>query len=341
MTVPKDAPQRDGQDPTKAGFGTLAIVIPVWNLPQDLGALLDQVADLGVFAQVIVVDDASDPPCDPAALGYDAARLNADLVALRAGVRGGAGHARNLGLASVTADHVLFFDADDRLSADFARIWRLHRDHPQGAPDFTIFRHHDTRVDGGGSFPTEEAIWTDALGCAPHAMLDRDAQLKLAMISAYPWNKIYRTDFLRRHDIACSESPVHNDIRLHWLGFAHARRVQAVRTAGATHVVGHRDHHLTTRNGEERLCLFPILSELLPALRAARAEPRLMQNFLRFADNICRWNLNLIDPSLIPRFRDLTKATYLQFTPDEFALFAMDHPDQAEHMIRFLMQESV
>lgn len=41
----------------------LAIVIPVWNLPQDLAALLGQIADMGIFSQVIISDDASDLDC--------------------------------------------------------------------------------------------------------------------------------------------------------------------------------------------------------------------------------------------------------------------------------------
>lgn len=48
----------------------LAVVIPVWNLPEDLAALLGQIADLGVFSEVIVVDDASDLDCRPEAMGF-------------------------------------------------------------------------------------------------------------------------------------------------------------------------------------------------------------------------------------------------------------------------------
>lgn len=328
-----------------AAGSDLAIVIPVWNLPDDLSALLAQVAATGIFAQVVVVDDASDPPCDPATLGFDRDRLGAALVYLRSEQRRGAGHARNIGLQQVTTANVLFFDADDQLAPDLAAIWHRHAADPEGLPDFSIFRHNDTRVQAkegrDGSFQAEEDLWDRALGTAGLLFLNRDERALLSTISAYPWNKIYRTAFLRDHAITCSETPVHNDIRLHWLSFAYAQRVLAMRLIGATHVIGGRDHHLTARRGPERLCLFEILAELTPRLREAPDQLRLMRQFIRFTDNICRWNLRQIDPDLSARFRQLTRRAYLDFRPEEFTLFAQENPEQAERMVDFLIREGL
>ena len=333
-----------------AGPQDLAVVIPVWNLPEDLSALLAQIAGMGVFAQVIVSDDASDPACHPETLGFDADRLGAEVIYLRSDEQRGAGHARNLGLGAVTAGHVIFFDADDLFAPGFAEIWARHRD--GAAADFTIFRHTDSRVREGelreGSFLPEEALWDAAMDAAVpeaaggpviEAMLDPLARATLSGISNYPWNKIYRTDFLRDHGIDCSETPVHNDIRLHWLSFAHARHVRAIRTIGAVHVVGGRGHHLTTRRGDERLCLDGILERLTADLRAAPGNTRQMRHFIQFVDNVCQWNIRQVDDALVPQFTALARNAYLRFTADEFRMYARWQPEKAERIVEFLLAQ--
>lgn len=319
----------------------MAIVIPVWNLPDDLAHLLEQVSRLGVFSEVVVSDDGSDISCDPAGLGFTEERLGAHLIYLKSSEQKGAGHARNLALASVTAQNLLFFDADDHLAQDFPVILQQHLD--ADCPDFTIFRHSDTRVleeEGReGTFPTEEARWHLALGARTAGLLTPSEAAELCSISNYPWNKIYRTDFLRQSEIRCSETPVHNDIRLHWLSFLRARRIQADARIGAIHVIQDRDHHLTTRRGAERLCLESIIKGLIHALQEAPDRRILMRQFIQFSDDLCRWNLDHVDPLVVPDFKQMMTRLYTQFRPEDFRLFAEWRPEQAEEIVAFLLRE--
>lgn len=321
--------------------GQLAIVIPVWNLPDDLTALLRQIVQMGIFSQVVIADDASEPSLSPQALGLTQMLASLDVTYLRSPSQQGAGHARNMGLQAVTAANVLFFDADDRLGEDLPLIWQQHLQ--AGCPDFTIFRHSDTRVEAAegrqGTFPTEEAMWNRALGNRTTHMLSAQERADLVLISNYPWNKIYRTDFLRDHDITCSETPVHNDIRLHWLSFLKARDIQASAQIGAQHVIGERGHHLTARKGADRLCLAGILQDLTHQIRAAHGNAIMVQRFIQFVDSICRWNLAQVEHDLVPDFRRLAVDSYLAFTPAEFRLFAATQPDRAAEIVQFLLSE--
>lgn len=322
---------------------SLAIVVPVWNLPEDLANLLRQVLEMGIFSQIVISDDGSDLSCDPAALGFSGDIPRGSLVYLKSPTRQGAGHARNVALGAVTAQNLLFFDADDRLAPDLPAILRQHLD--ADCPDFTIFRHSDSRVldsEGReGTFPTEEARWQRALGARTFGLLDPSEAAELCSISNYPWNKIYRTDFLRQAGIRCSETPVHNDIRLHWLSFLRAARIQADSRIGAVHVIQDRDHHLTTRRGAERLCLEGILSGLIRNLQAAPDRPILMRQFIQFADDLCRWNLDHVDAGVVPDFKRLMRRLYMQLRPEDFRIFAAWRPDQAEEIVAFLMREGV
>lgn len=326
----------------------LAVVIPVWNLPEDLADLLGQIERLGIFSEVIVADDCSDLDCDPERLGFTSERLGARLVYLRAEERRGAGHARNIGLDAVTAGNVLFFDADDQMSDDLPQIWARHI--AGEIPDFTIFRHNDTRVleteHRDGSFSIDERQWNRifggaSLGESREKWLTPEDRAHLCTISAYPWNKIYRTAFLRRTGISCSETPVHNDIRLHWLSFLHATTVLAVSTIGAVHVVGDRPHHLTTRKGAERLCLGDILDDVLHEIRATPRHAILLRHFLHFTDTICQWNLGQVDAELVPQFVQLAIRAYMSFTPEEFRIYAAWQPERANAIVKFLLSEGV
>jgi hypothetical protein len=327
--------------PAAGTVADLAIVIPVWNLPEDLVSLLSQIEALGIFAEVVIADDASDLPCDPASLGFTAKRLGVRRLAyLRADQRGGAGHARNIGLQAVTARNVIFFDADDRIGSDLPQIWQAHcAEDSSGMPlDFTIFRHADSRVLAAGrnaSFPTDERRWLRALRGTISRRLDAAGAAALCTISAYPWNKIYRTAFLRDHGILCSETPVHNDIKLHWLSFAHASDILALTGIGAIHEVGVRAHHLTTRRGAERLCIFDILADVLAGLRQAHCDPLILRGFVQFTHDICQWDLGQVEARLLPAFAAGARRAYLAFRPEEFALYALWQPDRADEMARF------
>ena len=323
----------------------LAIVIPVWNLHDDIADLLAQIEELGIFSEVIVSDDASDPPCDPEIFGFSSERLDARLVYLRSETQRGAGHARNLGLREVTARHVIFFDADDRLEKGLAQIYARHLEGIEtiGIPDFTMFRHQDSRVvekEGrAGSFMGDEKLWDRAVGKKREGVLNLDCRAHLSPVSAYPWNKIYRTDFLRDNGIDCSETPVHNEIKLHWQSFARANTVLALRESGATHTVGERDHHLTTRRGEERFCIFDIIAELTDEIRNLPGNTILMRHFIHFVHNVCQWNLGFIDPALKQRFIARTCQTYLSFRPEEFTVYALWQPERANDIMTFLIRE--
>lgn len=106
--------------PAPAAAADVTVVIPV----RDRAALLGRcLAALGGRRPAVVVDDGSR---DPAAVAAVAARHGATLV--RRTVNGGAGAARNTGLAHVTSEFVAFVDSDcvpepgwiDRLAGHFA-----------------------------------------------------------------------------------------------------------------------------------------------------------------------------------------------------------------------------
>lgn len=321
---------------------SFSVVIPVWNLPDDLRELLKALSDLRIFTEIIVSDDGSTENCDPFSLGFSSETLGAELKYVRSDEQRGAGHARNLGLAAVTSEHVLFLDADDRPLPGLRQIWERHLVAIEDGlnPDFTIFRHIDSRVmketQKAGTFVKEEGIWDSVLQGRPEASLDLRERATLCGISAYPWNKIYRTEFLRENGILCSETPVHNDVKLHWLSFLKAQNVLALHRPGIVHIVAGSAHHLTNRSDENRFCLFGILDDVKDHIRENGSEALFLRQFLHFAHAVLHWGHRVIAPRLQPVFRERMRKWYLGLTSAEFTIYALWEPRKANQIAEFL-----
>lgn len=261
----------------------LALVIPVWNDAWGLARLLAQVRDGGLFAQVIVVDDGSDRPVQAA-----------DVTLIRHATPQGAGPARNAGLAAVTAEHVLFFDADDALTDDLAPL--LADLAGAGQFDLCLFDHADSRVLAEGRWGQTDwdlRIWAEA-GCARGAMQEAVDLPLLAQTTNYPWNKIYRTDFLRDNGIACGTTRLHEDMPLHWGGFVLAERALVSDRVCALHHVAEGAGRQTNLMGAERLEVFAALDPV--ARRVADAGPEWQAAFVRYVIVLLDWVARRIAP---------------------------------------------
>lgn len=247
----------------------LTLAIPVHNDRKHLVQLLRRVAGLGCVAHVVVVDDGSETPLEAgdlcAASGLDCGCL----TLFRHPAPKGPGAARNRALAAVKTDHMLFLDADDLPTRELPD---LLRDLDGRQFDFCIFQHHDTRMEKEhtwGQTPHDQTLWraagTDLGALQP---VGPAAAAHLARTANYPWNKIYRTAFLRDNGIGCSEILLHEDVELHWRSFVDAGTILASDRVGVIHFVHPGGGRLTNRTGPERLDLFEPLGRIAADIEA-------------------------------------------------------------------------
>lgn len=273
---------------------TVSIIIPVWNDPDGVKRVLKQLESWPIFSAILVCDDASDLVCRPSDLGFDEAAMG--ITYLRSEERRGAGHARNLGLDVVETDHLLFFDCDDVLTE---ALEPLLREIANKIFDFCLFRHIDSRqrLRGvPGPMEADQMLWQQCglLQDSPR-LLDRQQAVQMAPIAAYPWNKIYRTAFLRDEHIRCTEIPVHNDIELHWTGFLKAGRIYASGALCCEHFVQERSNQLTNRRGRERLEVFKALRPLHDVLRSRDREQAFLVPMTGFYTRLFGWILETLE----------------------------------------------
>lgn len=311
---------------------TLSVVIPVRNDPDGLTRLLTQLAKMRIADQILVCDDASDVSCRPADLGFDEATLG--IAYLRSQAHLGAGYARNMGIATLKTDHVLFFDSDDILTDELPI---LLEDLKGQNFDFCLFRHIDSRQrekSSPGPMTSDQHLWEDAGLMMDHpTLIDQAQAAKIVMIAAYPWNKIYRTNFLREQGICCTEIPVHNDIELHWGSFLKARRILASSRLCCEHFVHEHGDRLTNRSGAERLRVFEALAPLHSILHATAQEVMFLLPMAQFYTRLFDWILGTLDTCFHETFHRKVAAFLLEHhTPATMTLIAAKDPRLARHI---------
>lgn len=285
----------------------LALVVPVHNDAEGAARLLTQAAATGLFTEAVVVDDGSDPPLDLPALSLPVTLLRNETA------RGG-GAARNRGLAAVRAPWLIFVDADDLLAPDLPDLLADLATEVAAGRDFDLclFKHADSRVlaEPRWGQPDWDEIFWERAGHAVGALAPaRPGALPLlAQTANYPWNKVYRTAFLRDHGIGCATTAVHQDIPLHWLSLiAAGDRARVSDRICIRHEVALADAparpahpaRLTDRRGEIRFQVFEALDPVVPA--AGAAGPEWQRAFAAFLPGLFDWVEGRIDASLAPR----------------------------------------
>lgn len=263
----------------------LALVIPTKNDAISLLRLLSVAETLGIFEQIIVVDDGSVPSLQLPADSFNNVEI------LRHEESQGPGPARNAGLRRVKTSHVLFFDSDDCLTEEVNHLWF---DLKTKEFDFCIFRHADSRSFPAGywhQMEVDDLLWAKAnMGGFALKELETKQSAILAGTANYPWNKIYRTAFLRDSDICFPSISVHEDILPHWQSFIKAKRIIASDRIAAIHYVIPGAGRQTNREDADRLLVFETLKDIWCQLGFNLDGAEVFKRpFLKFCISLISW----------------------------------------------------
>ncbi|MFE2074693.1 glycosyltransferase family 2 protein [Streptomyces misionensis] len=192
IQTPERAEQSEAHRPAQVGV----VVIGYNDRAHVADAVRSALAQGPAVAEVVAVDDCS---TDGSAELLD--RLAADEPRLRVVRRednsGGCGSPRNTGIDAVTAPYVMFLDSDDVLppGAVDALLTAATEAHAEVASGLCVRRE----LPSGREQPWQDALYT------AHAVLARPAQRPRLVHDTLCVNKLYRTDFLREHDIRFPE----------------------------------------------------------------------------------------------------------------------------------------
>lgn len=170
---------------------TVSVVIPVYNIEQHLHQCLDSVAGQSLRdIEVICVDDGSTDGSHAILEEYAAKDSRFRILTQK---NGGAGVARNTGMARAIGEYLVFLDSDDWFDCNF--LERMVERATETEADVTICRGVEFDTETGQELPSEWMLKTEYLSTevfAPQEIAEHIFQFTYGM----PWDKLYRKAYL-------------------------------------------------------------------------------------------------------------------------------------------------
>lgn len=318
----------------------LSVVMPVFDAAETVGSLIETLLGLeGIAVEVIAVDDASSD--GSTAILEKLVREHPAVIARFNDVNRGAGQARNTGFELVSGRYTLFFDADDVVHPAALRTTIRELDRSGADVGLTPYRYRRSATqdyEAMNSFDQE--IWTEyaPVGLRREVVL-REAPRLLAF-SAYPWNKVLRTDHYRDVGLRFGSTPVHNDVLGHWYAMLYARSILLVDAQICTHIVEAAGSNLTNQHSRVRLSLIDALDETYDLLESDESlRRRYAHQYWGFATRTAGWALARIDPPLQDEFKARLEGHVRRMRVSDYARMRFGRsPAAADSVLRTIMR---
>lgn len=236
----------------------VSVIIPFYNEEQYIGdCLISLIKQTYKNIEIICVDDGS---TDNGAMIVKAIQQSDSRISLIQQENMNAGTARNVGFSKAKGEYVLFLDSDDFLSPSM--VERMLNKALSTNSDIVFCTGYGLNVitketymmppvgKDNASFPNKE-VFSSA------DTTDGIFQLSVT----WAWDKMYRTDFIRKNDIFFQGTKVCNDLVFVCLSYLFSERITSVNQ----HFICHRTNiasSLYSAGERNWKCLFEALSEL-------------------------------------------------------------------------------
>lgn len=271
----------------------ISFIIPAYNDAAGLERHFRYFTDARRQVQLVVVDDGSSD-------GTEALISRADLPAEveltyhRMAVNSGPAAARNMGITLAGRERVMFLDADDLMTPDFFSVMALA---PFAADmDFVMFKHHlSLSADQRFTYdmhPVDRAFFSHALeGTFPLCQARLKDRPQAPATINFPWNKLYRTSFLRDAGITFPDLKMNEDITVHWQSFLRCRTFGVLFWAPPliTHYEIPEGTRATQYVGDKRMPVFGELAQLEAEMLAHPDADLLTPVFREFCHDLFGW----------------------------------------------------
>lgn len=208
----------------------------------------------------------------------------------------GAAHARNIGFAKVETDYVLFYDADDIPLWD--NLPKLYSTIDTHKTDIIYFKYKLKGKHGLNSPHKQDDTFYNIYDGLFLNKPSREDKVLLAV--AFPWNKAYKTSFLRQHKIEFSDFSVHNDLGFVWkaniiakTGFVMSETLYIHREYN-----GEESNSITQINTEKRLQIFNVFREVDRFILQYADSELVLDSWRQFRIDLLFWSKRKISKNL-------------------------------------------
>jgi len=255
----------------------VSIVMPLYNAGNYLMETIRTVQNQSLHDfEVICVDDGSTD--NTLELMEAVARKDKRFSVLRQ-KNAGAGAARNFGFTAAQGKYCIFLDSDDLFSPKL--LEKLYETAQKEQADITACNF--SRFDEEGNVTYHTGVHTEWLPEGITVFNYRDCpHLIMSIINPTPWNKLYRSEFIREHNLKYEEISSTNDITFAAVSVATAERIAFI----PDHLVQYRIGHSGTISSTKTKNLNNIHIAVSSAVRQAKELPYydvIRDSALRFA----------------------------------------------------------
>lgn len=203
----------------------VSVVVPAHNAARHLAESLGSIQRQSLTEiEIIVVDDGSTD--ETAAIIADLAAADSRFRVISGPAAGSAGAARNAGLEQARGDYIIFLDADDFFAPTL--LERLHGQAVADDADVTVtrFRVFDERT--GDCHAVDWGLRVDLLPANRPFEPQAVGPAVFYALGPVAWNKLFRTEFLRREGIRFQTLRRSNDVYFTFMAIASAQRISYV-----------------------------------------------------------------------------------------------------------------
>ncbi len=266
----------------------ISIIMPIYNAERYLHETLDcLVHQLNNSAELICVDDGSTDSTSKILAEY-ADRFEQFTVITQKNT--GAGAARNVGMAYAHGEYLMFLDCDDIYEPDLIRT--AYETAYSQQSDVVVFNSNDYFEDTHVYRKTKGNIRTELLPAeCPFNSKDIYYDVFRAFIG-WPWDKLFRADFIRANGIKFQEQRTTNDLLFVFSAIIRAERISTINTVLAHH--RRASDSLSVTREKSWYCFYNALIALREKLQEWEVWERYEQDFINYALHFSLWNLNTL-----------------------------------------------
>ena len=285
----------------------VSVVIPVYNAEKYLRECLDSVVNQALKdIEIICVDDGS-TDSSPEILREYAAKDSR--VKVFSQEKSNSGAARNNGLLHACGEYCIFLDADDFFEPNL-----LEKSYKKALADKAdIVAFHFYRYYENGTLEERKGVYREHITRGDIFNYQDCPDFIMSIVNPTPWNKLYRTDFIRDHDLKFEEISSSNDITFASVSVAVAERVSILDERLVYYRVGHSGTITSIKSKNLKNALIAVKSGVAQVSKLPYYD-KIQNSAMRFAiENIVyafRFNISDFGDPVARKFYEDVKAFY-------------------------------
>ena len=268
----------------------VSVIIPAYNAEPYLRECLDPILQKSeIRFEVICVDDGSTDNTLEILKEYAGKDSRVRYIHQE---NAGAGAARNTGMKYAKGQYLAFLDADDIYDPEMLR--RVYEKANAENSDVIVFRC-DQYFMADNTFKSSKFTIKNSL--LPEERPFAGSAIRRDVFRAFvgwPWDKMFRADFVRENDLKFQEQRTTNDMLFVFSALLKAERISLLEMVLAHHRRAAAGSSLSVSREQSWRCFYDALTALRDQLKTWGLYERYERDFIDYALHFSLWNLHTI-----------------------------------------------